>query len=118
MKSDNLNTLLPKTNPINGKRKVHPPSSLSFDMIGSTKSGLSILNINDEMMNKEFIMGCKPLKLPVIPTNHSLLKSRAPIIQKHIISKIQTTISNNDKVAPSSTFSMDLMMCRNMDDDQ
>jgi len=86
-------------------------------MIGSTKCRLSILNIKDEMIIKECAMGGKPHKLPVIPNSHSLFKRKGPINKQHIISKIQTTISNNDKVGPSSTFSMDLMMSRNMDDD-
>ena len=72
------------------------------------------MNIKDEMIHKEGVMGGKPHKLPVIPTTHSLFKSLAPVNKQHIISKIQTTISNNDKVAPSSTFIMDLMMSRNM----
>ena len=78
---------------------------------------MPIFNIKDEIINKECRMGAKPLNLPVIPSNHSLFKNMAALNQTHIISKIQTTISNNDKVGPSSTFSMDLMMSRNMDDD-
>jgi hypothetical protein len=47
---------------------------MSFEMIGSTKCRLSILNIKDEMINKEGSMGGKPHKLPVIPTNHSIFE--------------------------------------------
>ena len=86
-------------------------------MIGSTKTGMSIFNIKDGMINNECEIGAKPLKLPVIPNSHSLFKTKAPLSQKHIITKIQTTISNNDKGAHSAAASMDVMLCRNMDDD-
>lgn len=58
-----------------------PPSNLTFEMNGSTKSGMCIFNTKDDMINK-----------------------------------IQSTISNNEKVTHSVAPSMDVMFCRSMDD--
>jgi hypothetical protein len=105
-------------NSINRKRKMRAPSSLNFEMIASTKCGMSFMNIKDEMINKECVMGAKPLKLHVIPSSISLFKSRIPPNPKQTISKIQTSTSNNEKVANPAASSLNEMKCRDMDDDK
>jgi hypothetical protein len=54
---------------------MRAPSNFSLEMIASAKSGMSFLNIKDEMINKECIMGAKPLKIHLIPASISLFKS-------------------------------------------
>lgn len=61
---------------------MRSPENLSFEMIASGKRGMSFLNIKDEMINKECVMGAKPLKMQVIPARISLFKSKIPLNQK------------------------------------
>ena len=74
-------------------------------------------NIPNEMIDQDYLMGAKPLKTLVIPNSNPKSESKTCQNKKHLIPKIQTTNSNNVQVAFSAAPSMDVMLCKQMDDD-